>query len=70
MGLGERGRKEMYLPAMASCLMKKFILDFRLLLTRRATKTAEFPRTIIVNRTQSTDNCSAWNNNQLLNTLT
>ena len=48
------------LPAIASCLMKKFIRDFRLF-RNNVTKTAVFPSTITANRIHNTVNCSVCN---------
>lgn len=45
------------LPAMASCLIKKFILDFRLF-RYKVTRTALFPNTITAKRIHKTVNCS------------
>lgn len=45
-------------PAMAKCLMKKFIRDFRLLLISKVTRTAVFPRTMTANSIHNTVNCS------------
>jgi hypothetical protein len=39
-------------------MMKKFILDFRDLLSSSATNTALLPRTMLANRIHSTVNCS------------
>lgn len=44
--------------------MKKFILDLRFLLSRRATNTETLPRTIITNSTHSKTNCSVCNSKQ------
>lgn len=43
---------------MARCLMKKFILDLRLLVEKSVIKTAEFPSTMTVNKIHKTVNCS------------
>lgn len=45
------------LPAIASCLMKKFILDFRLF-RYKVTSTALFPNTITAKSIHKTVNCS------------
>lgn len=45
------------LPANASCLMKKFILDLRLF-RYKVIKTAEFPSTMVKSRIHNTVNCS------------
>lgn len=45
-------------PAIANCLIKKFILDFLFLFKNSVVSTAEFPNTIVKNNTQSTVNCS------------
>lgn len=45
-------------PAMAKCLMKKFIRDFRLLFISKVTRTAVLPRTMTAKSIHNTVNCS------------
>lgn len=48
----------LFSPAMAKCLMKKFIRDFRLLLISKVTRTAVLPRTMTAKSIHNTVNCS------------
>jgi len=50
-----------HLPAIARCLMKKFIRDLRLLLMNKVTRTAELPRTMTESSIHNTVNCSVYN---------
>lgn len=50
---------EAFLPAKASCLMKKFILDLRLF-KYKVISTALFPKTIVAKSIHNTVNCSVW----------
>lgn len=56
------GLKFSNLPAIANCMMKKFIRDFLFLSKKRAIKTAELPRTMSTNRIHSTASCSFCKN--------
>lgn len=48
----------LFLPATASCMMKKFILDFGFLPHCKAARTAELPKTMRMNSNQRIANCS------------
>ena len=49
---------QLILPAIASCIIKKFILDFRFFEDQIAMSTDEFPITIQMNNTQRNVTCS------------
>lgn len=51
------------LPAKASCLMKKFILDLRLF-KYKVISTALFPKTIVAKSIHNTVNCSVCKENE------
>ena len=61
-GEGMHGRRAMsWIPAMARCMMKKFIRDLRFFVRMRVwIRTELLPTTIVANKTQRKVSCSSY----------